>query len=211
MISVTTMMSFGLLSLGMALTPGPNMVYLISRSVAQGPRAGLVALLGVVLGFVVYLVGAALGITAVLMAIPFAYDILRIAGALYLMWLASKALREARGAFPAPRHVAPQAVGSLFLSGLTTNLLNPKVAVLFLAIIPQFIEAERGNVFAQSIALGLLMICISFTVNGAAVLTAGHIASFMAGRPHWLGLQRWLIGTVLMAFAVGMLVDVMIS
>src|SRR5690606_6731298 len=87
------LLAFGLISLGMVLTPGPNMIYLVSRSICQGRAAGLVSLGGIALGFLVYLLCAALGITALLMAVPHAYDALRIAGALYLLYLAWQALR----------------------------------------------------------------------------------------------------------------------
>src|SRR2546423_14655782 len=84
---IATLLGFALVSLGMALTPGPNMIYLISRSITQGPAAGIVSLGGVALGFVFYMLCAAFGITALLLAVPYAYDALRLAGAAYLLWL----------------------------------------------------------------------------------------------------------------------------
>src|SRR6201998_2346966 len=90
---LSTLLGFALLSFGLVLTPGPNMIYLISRSITQGPSAGIVSLGGVALGFVFYLVCAAFGITALLFAIPYAYDALRFAGAAYLLWLAWQALK----------------------------------------------------------------------------------------------------------------------
>src|SRR5688572_4286948 len=89
----STLLGFALLALGMVLTPGPNMLYLVSRSLCQGPRAGLVSLGGVALAFLVYLFASAVGITALLIAVPFAYDTLRLAGAAYLAWMAWQALR----------------------------------------------------------------------------------------------------------------------
>src|SRR3984885_13331542 len=91
--TAANLLAFALVSLGMVLTPGPNMVYLISRSICQGRRAGLISLGGVALGFVVYMLCAALGITALLLAVPFAYDALRFGGALYLLWLAWQAVK----------------------------------------------------------------------------------------------------------------------
>nr|WP_211371811.1 LysE family translocator [Lysobacter maris] len=193
----------------MVLTPGPNMLYLISRSISQGPAAGLVSLGGVALGFVFYMVCAALGITALVMAVPYAYDALRIAGAAYLLYLAWQALKPGGGSPFATvdaqsrrlRHDGPR---RLFLMGLFTNLLNPKAAVLYLSLLPQFIEPERGSVLAQSLVLGFTQIAISLAVNALLVLMAGSIAGFLAGRPLWAQWQRWLMGGVLGALALRM-------
>ncbi|KAB8192918.1 LysE family translocator [Lysobacter maris] len=203
------LLAFSLIALGMVLTPGPNMLYLISRSISQGPAAGLVSLGGVALGFVFYMVCAALGITALVMAVPYAYDALRIAGAAYLLYLAWQALKPGGGSPFATvdaqsrrlRHDGPR---RLFLMGLFTNLLNPKAAVLYLSLLPQFIEPERGSVLAQSLVLGFTQIAISLAVNALLVLMAGSIAGFLAGRPLWAQWQRWLMGGVLGALALRM-------
>lgn len=202
------LLAFGLLSLGMVLTPGPNMLYLVSRSICQGRAAGLVSLSGIAVGFLVYLLCAALGITALLMAVPHAYDALRIAGALYLLYLAWQALRPG-GRLPFElRELARDSPRRLFSMGLFTALLNPKIAVMYLSLLPQFIEPHgHGSVMAQSVALGLVQIATSLGVNALIVLAAGSIATFLAGRPRWQTLQRGLMGTVLGGLAVRMLVD----
>ena len=133
-----TLLGFALISLGMVLTPGPNMIYLISRSITQGPAAGIVSLGGVALGFVFYMLCAAFGITALL---------------------------------------------------------------------PQFIDPVAGSVLAQSIALGAIQIAISVSVNAMIALAAGSIALFLASRPSWMLVQRWLMGTVLAGLAVRMAVE----
>src|SRR6201997_2138526 len=91
--ATSSLLGFALISLGLVLTPGPNMIYLISRSITQGPAAGIVSLAGVAVGFVFYMLCAAFGITALLLAVPFAYDALRFAGAAYLFWLAWQAIK----------------------------------------------------------------------------------------------------------------------
>src|SRR6201993_1046278 len=101
--ATSSLLGFALISLGLVLTPGPNMIYLISRSITQGPAAGIVSLGGVALGFVFYMLCAAFGITALLFAVPYAYDALRFAGAAYLLWLAWQAVKRGGGG-PAPRH-----------------------------------------------------------------------------------------------------------
>ncbi|MGY3031869.1 threonine/homoserine/homoserine lactone efflux protein [Bradyrhizobium sp. USDA 4354] len=136
----SALLAFALVCLGLVLTPGPNMIYLISRSITQGPAAGIVSLGGVALGFVFYMLCAAFGITALLLAIPFAYDALRLAGAGYLLWLAWQAVKPGGRSPFQVRKLAIDSPRKLFAMGFVTNLLNPKIAMLYLALLPQFID-----------------------------------------------------------------------
>lgn len=199
-----TWIAFTLVCLGMALTPGPNMLYLVSRSICQGRWAGIVSLIGTAAGFVVYLLCASLGITALLMAAPIAYDALRFGGALYLAWLAWQAVRPGGAAPFQVRELPKDSPAKLIGMGFLTNLLNPKAAMLYLSLLPQFIHPEQGGVFSQSLALGLTQISVSLTVNGAICLAAGTIAAFLARRPGFAVIQRWLMATVLGGLAVRM-------
>jgi threonine/homoserine/homoserine lactone efflux protein len=202
--STTNLIAFALVAFGMVLTPGPNMIYLISRSICQGRLAGLISLGGVVLGFVVYMLCAALGISALLFAVPYAYDALRFAGAAYLLYLAWQAVKPG-GRSPFQVRALPQdAPHKLFAMGFLTNLLNPKIAMLYLSLLPQFIDPALGSVLAQSLALGFTQIAISVTINALIAITAGSIAVFLGSRPAWLVAQRWLMGTVLAGLAVKM-------
>ena len=147
------------------------------------------------LGFVVYMLCAAFGITALVIAIPYAYDALRFGGALYLLYLAWQAVKP-NGSSPfAVKTLPKDSPRKLFLMGFLTNLFNPKIAVLYLSLLPQFIDPERGSVLMQSLALGTTQIAISITVNSIIAIMAGSIAVF---------LQRWLMGTVLAGLAVKM-------
>ncbi len=196
------LIGFSLLALGMALTPGPNMIYLISRSICQGRRAGFISLGGVAAGFLFYLLCAAFGITALLFAVPFAYDILRFGGALYLLFLAWQAVKPGGQSPFQVRDLPQHSPRKLFLMGFLTNLLNPKIALLYLALLPQFIDPHGAGILTQSLQLGLIQVGISITVNGLVTLAAGSIAGFLASRPRWLVMQRWLMGTVLAGMAV---------
>lgn len=201
---LSALFGFALVSLGMVLTPGPNMIYLISRSITQGAAAGIVSLGGVALGFVFYMLCAAFGITALLFAVPYAYDALRLAGAAYLMWLAWQALKpNGRSPFQVKK-LTIDGPRKLFVMGIVTNLLNPKVAMLYLALLPQFIDPAQGSVLTQSLALGSIQIVISVSVNAMIALAAGSIAVFLGTRPTWLLVQRWLMGTVLAGLALRM-------
>lgn len=195
-------LAFALVSLGMALTPGPNMIYLISRSISQGRAAGLVSLGGVALGFIFYMICAAFGLTALMMAVPYAYDALRIAGVLYLLWMAWQSVRPGgRSPFQLkelPRH-SPR---KLFLMGFLTNLLNPKIAIVYLSLLPQFINPAHGSVLGQSLLLGMTQIAISVSINAVVAISAGTIALFLLRRPSFAIIQRWLMGGVLTGLAV---------
>ncbi|MEQ1952917.1 LysE family translocator [Mesorhizobium sp. CN2-181] len=200
----TNLLAFILIAIGMVLTPGPNMIYLVSRSIGQGPRAGLISLGGVALGLVIYMLCAAFGITALLFAVPYAYDVLRLAGAAYLLWLAWQAVRPGGRSPFRVRDLPKDRPRKLFLMGFLTALLNPKIAVFYLSLLPQFIDPSRGDVFGQSLLLGATQVMTSVTVNTMIVLGACSISLFLGRNPFWMTLQRWLMGTVLAGFAVRM-------
>jgi threonine/homoserine/homoserine lactone efflux protein len=196
--------AFALLCLGLSLTPGPNMMYLVSRSICQGRRAAMVSLGGVGLGFLVYMLAAALGITALLFAVPLAYDVLRLTGAAYLLYLAWQALRPGGRSPFQVRDLPVDSNRRLFAMGFVTNLLNPKAAMLYLSLLPQFIDPAHGNVLTQSLVLGSLQIIISLSLNALIATAAGTIAAFLGSRPSWMVVQRWLMGTVLAGLGLRM-------
>lgn len=193
-----------LAALGMVLTPGPNMMYLVSRSIGQGRRAGLVSLIGTGLGFVVYMTMANLGLGIVFVVVPWLYMGLKAAGVAYLAWLAWKALRPGGHGVFEVRDLRRDSPFTLFRMGLITNLLNPKAAVMYLALIPQFIDPARGGTMAQGFTLGSIQITVSMLVNALIVIAAGTIARFLSARPGWAHWQRRLTGTMLGLVAVAL-------
>lgn len=202
--ATSSLIAFSLVALGMVLTPGPNMIYLVSRTICQGQTAGLISLIGVALGFLFYMLCAALGITSLVMAVPYAYDALRFGGAVYLLYLAWQAVRPgARSVFEV-QNLPQQGPAKLITMGFITNLLNPKIAVMYLSLLPQFIEVQRGSVLAQALALGTAQIIVSVTVNTLIVFTAGAIAVHLSRRPLWARVQRGFMGTVLAGLAMRM-------
>lgn len=207
MISVGTLIAFGFVSLGMVCSPGPNMIYLISRSITQGRMAGIISLFGVVLGFVFYITATMLGLTAIFNAVPVVYAAVKWAGAAYLLWLAWKAIKPGATSILEPRALPIEGPRKLFLMGFMTNLLNPKIAVLYVSLLPQFENPSRGSLLAQGAALGLTQIVVSFTVNLLIVFTASKIAVWFGTRPTWLKVQRWLMASVLTGLAVRLAVE----
>ncbi|MFF8383836.1 LysE family translocator [Streptomyces kanasensis] len=195
------------IALGMVLTPGPNMIYLVSRSLTQGRRAGIVSLGGVAVGFLVYLVATNLGLSVLFTAVPQLYLAVKLAGAAYLGWLAWCALRPGGVSVFTPRDVPPDPPRRLFAMGLMTSLLNPKIAIMYLSLIPQFVDIEEGHVLAQGLVLGSVQIVVSLGVNAVIVAAAGGVAVFLARHPAWLRTQRYAMGAVLGGLAVTMAVD----
>lgn len=202
MISAASAAGIAIIALGMVLTPGPNMMYLVSRSLSQGWRAGMISLLGTVTGFLVYLTLANLGLAEVFRTARWLYWAVKLAGAAYLFYLAWKVLRPHGAAIFHTRELPRDPAARLFRMGLLTNLLNPKAAIMYLALIPQFIDPARGHVLAQGFMLGGIQISVSAAVNAAIVLAASAIATFSATRPAWLRGQRLVTGALLAAFAI---------
>lgn len=202
--SAASFIGFAFVALGMVLTPGPNMIYLVSRSITQGVGAGLVSLGGVALGLVFYMLCAAFGITALIISVPYAYDALRIAGAAYLLYLAWQALKPGGRSPFEVKELPKDSPRKLFVMGFLTNLLNPKIAMIYLSLLPQFIDVSIGNVLGQSLLLGVTQISISVSVNALIAIAAGSIATFLTTRPRWALIQRWIMGTVLGGLALRM-------
>jgi threonine/homoserine/homoserine lactone efflux protein len=191
----------------MVLTPGPNMMYLLSRSICQGRKAGTISLLGVISGLAVHVLAASAGLTALFLAIPMAYDVLKWLGAAYLLYLAWQVVRPgARSPFE-PRALPIDPPRRLYLMGFLTCFLNPKVAVLYLSIFPQFISPARGPVFLQGLQLGLTQMLLSFCVNFSVVLSAAWLATRLARSPRWLAAQRYVMGSVLAGLALRLATD----
>lgn len=184
---------FALAVLLLALTPGPVWIYLISRTLAQGRRAGYFSLIGVMAGVLVHLLAAALGLSAVLLAVPWAFDAIKLAGAAYLLWLAWSTVRGAGFSF-APQPLNPVPGRVLLRQSLLASVVNPKVAVFYLSLFPQFVDPAAGPVLLQSLALGIVHVSVSTLVDGALVTVAGLLATWFARRPGWLRMQRWFLG-----------------
>ena len=208
MVEIGSILGVAAIALGMVLTPGPNMIYLLSRSVTQGRRAGMISLAGVVVGFLVYLTAATFGLSALFAAVPEAYLAVKFAGATYLLWLAWQALRPGgTSVFATATVPAIDSPRRLFAMGLLTNLLNPKAAIMYASLIPQFIDVDAGQLVLQGFVLGGTQIAVSVLVNSSLVMAAGTIAVFLARHPAWLRTQRYVTGTALGYIAVRLATD----
>lgn len=191
----------------MAISPGPNMIYLISRSICQGRAAGVLSWFGVVLGLVGHMVCAAAGITALFLAVPLAYELMKFTGALYLLWMAWKAVRPGSHSLFEAQELPAVSSRRLFAMGILTSVLNPKIAIFYLSVLPQFITPEVGSVFAQSLILGISQIVVGSTINLLVVLSASGLTRWFSKNKFWVAVQRYFMGVVLGALAIKLLLQ----
>lgn len=207
MTTFTTAFSFAGVAFLMALSPGPNLLYLASRSICQGKSAGFASLAGVCLGMFLYMLATAAGLSAIFVAVPFAYDAVRMAGAAYLLWLAYKMFtqRHSELGTSALRMESP---AKLFRAGFLTCLLNPKLVITYGALLPQFVDMAAGHVLGQTVTLGLVQIGAAATAHSLVIISAATVARFLASRgTTFAALQRYILGTVLAALAVRLALD----
>ncbi len=202
MIPLNELLIFVLAALGLVLTPGPNMIYLVSRSLCQGRKAGLISLAGVVVGFVFHIVAVSFGLTAVFMAVPLAYDALKFLGAGYLLWMAWQAVRPGAAMLFETKELSVDSPLKLFRMGFLTNVLNPKVAVFYMSLFPQFTSPEYGSLLTQNFTLGITQVTVSASVNIVIVLSASRISEWFKMRPVWAQAQRYVMGSILAGLAL---------
>jgi len=205
MIPFNDLLIFAVAALVLVITPGPNMIYLISRSITQGKKAGVISLTGVIAGFGFHIFMASAGLTAILFAVPLAYSILKILGVGYLLYLAYQAISSnSRNIFEVKNNLQEDKPGKLFSIGFLTNVLNPKVAIFYVSFFPQFIIPGRGSIMTQSLQLGATHIIICFCVHFTIIMMASKAALFFAGRPSWIKLQKWFMASILAGLAIKM-------
>ena len=205
MIPINDIFIFAVAAFVLVITPGPNMIYLVSRSITQGKKAGFISLTGVIAGFMFHIVMASAGLTAILFAVPIAYSILKVVGVGYLLYLAWQAIGPtSRNIFEIKNNPQEDKPAKLFSIGFLTNVLNPKVAIFYISFFPQFIKPGYGSVMTQSLELGAIHIIICFSVQFIIIMMASKAALFFASKPSLIKLQKWFMASVLTSLALKM-------
>lgn len=208
MVPAQEILIFAIAALGLVITPGPNMIYLISRSLTQGKKAGVISLLGVICGFMFHILMVSLGLTVILFTVPYAYLTLKSLGVVYLLYLAFQAIKpNGKNIFEPDPHLKGIKSGELFRTGLLTSVLNPKVAVFYVSFFPQFIKPEYGSVLTQSLQLGITQVLVSSSVNLVIVMSASRVAVLFSKHPIWIRIQKWFMASILTGLAVKMALD----
>ena len=178
------------------MTPGPAVLYIVTRSIEQGRKAGLVSVLGIVVGTLFHVAAAALGISALLMSSALAFNALRYLGALYLIYLGCRTLM-ARDRPPDAANVERARLTEIFSQGVVVNLLNPHTALFFFAFLPQFVDPARGAVTMQIVTLGLLFIAMAAMTDSVWAITAGTAGDWIRRNPRFTRAQRYVTGSAL--------------
>lgn len=201
----STLLIFALTVLPLILTPGPDVLYITTRGIAQGRRAALISTFGVCAGYVVHTLLAVLGLTAVLYASEVLFNAIRYAGAAYLLYLGVKTLRS-KAHFEVIAAGRPRGHGRLFLTGMATSVLNPKGILLFLAYLPQFVVSDAGNVPIQLMTVGMLFTIMCGLVYGTYGYCSSAIGARLSSAPRFADVMRWLTGSVLIGLGLRLMV-----
>ena len=189
-------------ALMLLLIPGPAVLYIVARSIAQGRLAGFISDLGIHTATLVHVLAAALGLSALLASSALAFSIVKYAGAAYLIWLG---LKKIFGRADDPENTGAltrHSYARLFRDGFVVNLLNPKTALFFLAFLPQFVEPERGHLASQVAFLGLLFALLGFVTDGCYALVAGTAGQWLRRSRRYLELERYISGTLFIGLGV---------
>lgn len=184
-----------LATLALVLVPGPAVLYIITRSVNQGRKAGLASAAGIATGGLVHVAGAALGLSALLASSAMAFSLVKYLGAAYLIYLGVRTLLTAPALLQSVT-AERQGLRRLYSQGIVVQAFNPKVALFFLAFLPQFIDPHRGSVVAQSLILGAMFILIGLCTDSAYALVAGTLGAWLKQQRAFAAVQRYVAGAV---------------
>ncbi len=193
--TLPTISLFLLTSLGLLLIPGPAVLYIITRSVEQGRRAGLASVLGVELAGSVHTIAAVLGLSALLLTSALAFSVVKYLGAAYLIYLSLRTLFKREGSSQTAVQV-PKSFSQLFTQGFLVNLLNPKTALFFYAFLPQFVDPARGAVVEQILLFGALFVLLATCTDSLYALLSSTAGSFLSRTTYVRRLQRYITGSV---------------
>ncbi|TWC74284.1 MULTISPECIES: LysE family translocator [Rhizobium/Agrobacterium group] len=196
-----TFILFAAASLVLTATPGPDMLLIASRSVSQGRSAGFLTYAGIAVGTYCHAIAAGLGLSQLFLAVPTAYEVVRFAGCIYLIYLAYKTVRSEGAAFAPTSALKRLSNRRIFTEGLATNILNPKMALFVLALLPQFIAPSGGSMLLQMVLLATVLNGVGFLVNGTVILLGGHIRNRLSAMRRFPKIPQYLLATVFAGLA----------
>ncbi|MFZ0544777.1 MAG: LysE family translocator [Candidatus Promineifilaceae bacterium] len=201
MFDTTQLLIFVAAGLALLLVPGPAVLYIVTRSIDQGRLAGLVSVLGVGVGTMFHVAAAALGLSALLVSSALLFNIVKLLGAGYLIYLGLRKLFVDEE-LAQPEEVEPTTLGRIFYQGVLVNILNPKTALFFFAFLPQFADPARGAVALQIFILGVILVSMGLVTDGSYAVLAGTAGNWLKGNLRVLRAQRYFAGTVYVALGM---------
>ena len=201
MFDLTTIGLFALASILLAITPGPDMIYIITRSISQGRNAGVVSTLGVNTGILLHTFAAALGLSALIAASAVAFSIVKYAGAAYLIYLGVQTFLSKAEKFQV-ESIANAELSQVFRQGLLVNLFNPKIILFFLSFLPQFVDPSQGNVSLQLFLLGILFMVCTLPISLGIGLAGGQLGIWLKTRQKIQQVTKWVTGSIYIALGI---------
>jgi threonine/homoserine/homoserine lactone efflux protein len=202
MISLDNFLLFAFASLVLNITPGNDMLYVATRSASQGVKAGIISALGIAGGCFVHLLAAVIGLSAIIANSAIAFNIIKYIGAAYLVYLGIRSLMSKQNKFNLNDKIEKKSLSKLFWQGVFTNVLNPKVALFFLAFLPQFIQPEKGNTALQILLLGLWFNFSGTIVNIIVALFFGKLGNWLADKQAFIKWQNKITGLLLVGLGI---------
>jgi len=199
--SATTYGLFMLAALVLLLIPGPAVLYIVTRSIDQGRAAGMASVLGVTTGTLIQIGFAVVGLSSLVLASAIAFDVVKYAGAAYLVFLGVKRLLS-RDHAALQRAREPRTLRRLYTQGVIVNTLNPKTALFIFALLPQFVEVDKGRVWFQVLVLGLTLCVLGLLSDGLYAFVAGTVADRLRDSRAMARIERWVGGTVLVGLGI---------
>jgi threonine/homoserine/homoserine lactone efflux protein len=202
MIDLTTLLVFATASFLLAITPGPDLLYIATRSLTQGRAAGVVSAMGVHTGVLVHTLAAALGLSALIATSALAFSVVKYLGAAYLIFLGLRTLvsKDEALTIEVGEH---KRLSSIYYQGIITNILNPKAILFFMAYLPQFVNPEKGPVTLQILFLGVCFIVVNFPVDAGVGLLGGSLGQWLKQRSGVQRVGKWVTGTVFIGLGIG--------
>ena len=194
-------------SVALYIAPGPDMIYVASRAMGQGRRAGAVSALGVSTGIIVHILGASFGLAALLKVWPAAFMLIKWGGVAYLVYLGLRALASKEDGFGAEAKSGRRTAWRLFRQGVLCNMLNPKIALFFLAFLPQFADPAKGDVTTQMLFYGAVFWTGGLVFILLIAYLFGGVGNWLAERPQLMRLQRWVTGSSMLGLALFVALD----
>jgi threonine/homoserine/homoserine lactone efflux protein len=202
MIGINDFLIFAFASLILNITPGNDMLYVATRSTSLGVKAGIVSALGIAGGCIVHLLAAVIGLSAIIASSAIAFDIIKYAGAAYLIYLGIRSFFSKENKFNITNNIEKKSLSKLFWQGVFTNVLNPKVALFFLAFLPQFIHPEKGNTAMQILLLGLWFNFSGTIVNTVVAILFGKLGNWLANKQAFIKWQNKITGLLLVGLGI---------
>lgn len=199
--TASTLAVFAVAALALLVVPGPSVMYIVTRGISQGRQAALVSVLGIQSGTLVHIAAVALGLSALLVSSATAFNVVKYAGAVYLVGLGVKTMLS-REPVHAARTMAPDGLRRIYAQGAVVNILNPKTALFFLALFPQFVHRDQGSVLGQTLTLGGIFLVIALLSDGTYAMLSGTLGGWLRERAGFARAQRHVSGVIYVGLGV---------